>query len=145
VAVELVITPEARPPEVVKQTQAPAAPAPAPQQTPVQQAPPQQPATAAAPSPAAQGKWLGATRGSITYSGEIPAGARVVINTSRVIDGPPGDVDFSRTPPPFDAVRIEKTSAGVAAVARGYDLVITNTSTGPMRLVQIEWSYQPKR
>jgi actin-related protein len=151
VAVEFVVTAEARQPEVAKQT--PPAPTPIPQQTPqqtTQQTLPSQPAAqqapaASSPSPAAQGKWLGATRGSITYSGDIPAGGRIVISTSKVIDGPSGDVDFSRTPPPFDAVRIEKTSAGVTAVPRGYDLVITNTSGAPIRLVQIEWSYQPKR
>jgi tetratricopeptide (TPR) repeat protein len=145
VIVELTVAPEAKPPEVAKQQPTTPVQQPPVQQPPAQQQPSQPPPVAATPSPAAQGKWLGASRGSITYSGDLPPGGRVVINTSRVIEGAAGDIDFSRTPPPFDAVRIEKTSAGVTATPRGYDLVITNTSGSPMRLVQIEWSYQPKR
>jgi hypothetical protein len=42
-------------------------------------------------------------------------------------------------------VRIDKISSGVRAVPRGYDLEITNTSGAPIQLVQIDWTYQPKR
>ena len=145
VVVELVVTPEARPAEVPKPAPVqPEVPKPAPpvsqQQTPAQQTPAVLP-----PSPAAEGRWFNARSGTITYSGNLAPGARVMINTSAVIEGTPGSLSFSRTPPPFDAVRIEKISAGVRAVARGYDLEITNTSGSPVQLIQIDWTYQPKR
>jgi eukaryotic-like serine/threonine-protein kinase len=147
VTVELTVLPEAVKPEPPKteapKTDPPKVEQPKPEQPKTEQ-PKQQAPVSLGPSPAAEGKWLGATRGTITYSGDLPGGGRVVINTSRVISGS-GDVDFSRTPPPFDAVRIERTPPGITAVPRGYDLVITNTTGAPVRLIQIEWSYQPKR
>jgi serine/threonine protein kinase len=146
VAVELTVTPEAVNPVEIR-PEPPKAEQPKPEPPKTEQPKPEQPKqtpVTLAPSPAAEGKWLGATRGTITYSGDLAAGGRVVINTSRVISGS-GDVDFSRTPPPFDAVRVERTPPGVTAVPRGYDLVITNTTGAPVRLIQIEWSYQPKR
>jgi hypothetical protein len=145
VVVELVVTPEARAAEVPKPAPVqPEVPKPTPpvsqQQTPVQQTP-----AALPPSPAAEGRWFNARSGSISYSGNLLPGARLVISTTALIEGAPGSLSFSRTPPPFDAVRIEKASAGVRAVARGYDLEITNTSGSPIQLIQIEWTYQPKR
>ena len=83
---------------------------------------------------------MGRKNGKLAWSGQLPAGGRVVLSTQRVIDGP-GEAVIDLLPgyTEVEILTVKPNGRIVVATNGPNALSISNTSSEPINYIEVTW------